>query len=155
MIDKTVILHVTNSNDPLKLSRDADKYVIKNMSGVKFVKLVYKTVRTVQEIWDDAEDTDAADMNAYVENAILDFFKLGNRNDRVEKQRAPVMLVIDNSIFEKIEHENILFPTVDSFKTMLEDLDKDQFGAVCYSIYHPDKGEHGFYSMKYQKFRSI
>ena len=156
MCDKTTILHITDdAGDSLQLSKDKSEYVIKNMSGRKFTKLMYKTVCTVQKIWDDAEDTDAADMNAYVENAILNFFKLGNRNDRVENQRAPVMLVIDNSIFEKIEHKNILFPTVDSFKTMLEDLDKDQFGAVCYSVYHPDKGERGFYSMKYQKFRSI
>jgi len=156
MCDKTVILHITDdAGDSLQLSKDKSEYVINNMSSRKFAKLMHRTVCAVQEIWDDAQDTDAADLNAHVENAILSHFKLGDRYTRVNKQSAPVMLVIDQPIVEKIERKNILFPTVDSFEELLADLDNDQFSAVCYSVYHPDKGEHGFYSMKYQKFRSI
>ncbi len=156
MSDKTTILHITDdAGYSLQLSKDKSEYVINNMSSREFAKLMHRTVCAVQEIWDDAQDTDAADLNAHVENAILGHFKLGDRYTRVNEQRAPVMLVIDQSIVEKIECKNILFPTVDSFEGLLADLDKDQFGAVCYSVYHPDKGSNGYYSMKYEEFKTI
>lgn len=155
MKDKTIILHVTDNGDSLQLSKDRSEYVINNISGRNFAKLVHKTVCDVQEAWDEAEDTDAANINSWVENAILKHFKLGNRCERVRDQLAPVMLVIDQPILEQMETRNILFPTVDSTKELLEDMDKDMYGAICYSVYHQDRGSNGYYSLKYKEFRSI